>query len=215
MSIDTVETADIRRHSANVPARFEDPLAFFPEMMTKLFSLWVASTYPFASVGRKLSIHYTTTLNRRMAPAIKIGNSVTIEKSAWINTFDLSGPDDLRIVIEDRCLIGACDVISAKNRIHIERDVILGPSVLIQDHNHAYEDLDRPIRVQGLTPGGAIRIERGCRIGQGVAIVCPQGDLVLGQACIVMPNAVVLKSMPPYSLVGGNPARVIEQFDAR
>jgi serine acetyltransferase len=44
--------------------------------------------------------------------------------------------------------------------------------------------------------------------------VCAQGELVLGHHCVVTPNSVVLRSTAPYSLVGGNPARVIERFDS-
>jgi acetyltransferase-like isoleucine patch superfamily enzyme len=149
-----------------------------------------------------------------MAPAIKLGNSVMIRKDAWLNTFDLSGADDeLKIVIEDNCLIGARDVISAKNCIHIERDVILGTSVLIQDHNHAYEDITLPIKEQGLTNGGTIRIEQGCWIGQGAAIVCNDGELVVGRNSVVAANALVTRSFPPYSVIVGNPARLTRQFD--
>jgi acetyltransferase-like isoleucine patch superfamily enzyme len=195
-------------------ARFDDPLNFFPRVINKLYSLWVSATYPFANKGSNLSIHYTTLLDKRMAPAIKLGNSVMIRKDAWINTFDLSGAEDeLKIVIDDNCLIGARDVISAKNCIHIERDVIIGTSVLIQDHNHAYEDITVPIKAQGLTPGGTIRIEQGCWIGHGVAIVCGQGELVLGRNCVIAANALVTKSFPPYSVIVGNPARLARQFD--
>lgn len=194
--------------------RFQDPLSLFPRAMTKLFSLWVSATYPFASKGNNLSIHYTTLLNRRMAPAIKLGNSVTIRKDAWVNTFDLSEADDKpKIIIDDNCLVGARDVISAKNFIHIERDVIIGTSVLIQDHNHAYENIDLPIRTQGLTPGGTIRIEQGCWIGHGAAIVCGQGELVIGRNSVVAANALITRSFPPYSVIVGNPARLARQFD--
>ena len=41
--------------------------------------------------------------------------------------------------------------ISAKNRIHLERDVLVGQQVLIVDHNHAYEDITIPIVNQGIT----------------------------------------------------------------
>jgi acetyltransferase-like isoleucine patch superfamily enzyme len=195
-------------------ARFEDPLSFFPRAMTKLFSLWVSATYPFQSIGANLSIHYTTLLNRRMAPAIKIGNSVMIRKDAWINTFDISESDgEPKIIIEDNCLIGARDVISAKNSIQIESEVIVGTSVLIQDHNHAYEDIGVPIKRQGLTPGGKIRIEQGCWIGHGVAIVCNQNELVIGRNSVIAANALVTKSFPPYSVIVGNPARLARQFD--
>ena len=41
--------------------------------------------------------------------------------------------------------------------------------------------------------------------------MCDRGELVLGQHCVVTPNSVVLRSAPPHSVVGGNPARVIER----
>jgi acetyltransferase-like isoleucine patch superfamily enzyme len=194
-------------------ASFDDPLNFVPKAMTKLFSLWVSATYPFWSKGSNLSIHYTTLLNRRMAPAMKLGNSVMIRKDAWLNTFDIELDSEPKIIIDDNCLIGARDVISARNSIHIERDVIIGTSVLIQDHNHAYEDIRRPIREQGLTFGGKIRIEQGCWIGHGVAIVCNQDELVIGRNSVIAANALVTKSIPPYSVVVGNPARLVRQFD--
>jgi acetyltransferase-like isoleucine patch superfamily enzyme len=203
-------------HSIRNPSvRFEDPLGLFSQAITKLYSLWVSAIYPFAAKGRNLSIHYTTSLNRRVAPAIKLGNSVMIRKDAWVNTFDISEADgEPKIIIDDNCLIGARDVISAKNFIHIERDVIIGTSVLIQDHNHAYEDVTLPIRTQGLTPGGTIRIEQGCWIGHGAAIVCGQGELVIGRNSVVAANALVTRSFPPYSVIVGNPARLARQFDA-
>jgi acetyltransferase-like isoleucine patch superfamily enzyme len=191
---------------------FEDPLSFLARAMTKLFSLWVSTTYPFASKGSNLSIHSTCLLSRRIAPRIELGTSVVIRKDAWFNILpEASG--DVVITIGDNCLIGARDVISAKNAIHIERDVIIGTSVLIQDHNHVYEDIGLPIRAQGPTPGGRIRIEQGCWIGHSAAIVCNQDELVIGRNSVVAANALVTKSFPPYSVIVGNPARLARQFD--
>ncbi len=194
--------------------RFEDPVRILPRALTKLFSLWVRATYPFESAGSNLSIHYTTLLNRRIAPGIKLGDSVIIRNHVWINTFDLSGPGDIRIVIDDHCVINAQCVISAQTNIHLERNVMVSACSLIADHNHAYEDISRPIQTQGLTPGGTIRIEEGCWIGHGAAIVCGQGELVLGRNSVVAANALVTRSFPPYSVIAGNPARLARQFDS-
>ena len=193
-------------------AHFEDPLGLFPLGLSKLFTLWLRATYPFASLGRDLSVHYTFLVNRAMARRIKLGNSVIMGKDVWLNIVsDATG--DLNIVIDDNCCLGARSWISAKNLIHLERDVNLGPSVLIMDHGHAYENPNMPISKQPTTPGGKIRIERGCRIGQGAAILCSGRELVLGRNCVVAPNAVVVRSHPPNSVISGNPSRVIEQLD--
>jgi acetyltransferase-like isoleucine patch superfamily enzyme len=191
----------------------EDPANLLSLAVTKLNSWWVGATYPFASKGSNLWIHKTTLLSRRVASGIRIGNSVIIRNHAWINTFNLSGPDDIKIVIDDHCVINAQCVISAKNSIHIESEVMVSACSLIMDHNHSYEDITLPIQAQGITPGGTIRIERGCWIGHGAAIVCGQGDLVLGRNSVVAANALVTKSFPANSVIVGNPARLAKQFD--
>jgi acetyltransferase-like isoleucine patch superfamily enzyme len=194
--------------------RFEDPLNLVSWAVGKLYSLWVSAAYPFASKGANLFIHPSAILSRRVAPGIKLGASVIIRKNAWINTFDLLGKGDVKINIGDNCVINAECVISAKNCIHIESDVMVSACALIMDHNHAYEDIRLPIQAQGLTPGGTIRIEQGCWIGHGAAIVCGGGELVIGRNSVVAANALVTKSFPPHSVIVGNPARLARQYDS-
>jgi len=137
---------------------------------------------------------------------------VIIRKDVWLSII-ADSTCELNLVIDDNCLIGARSVISAKNFIQLEHDVILATSVLIMDHNHAYEDITLPIRLQGITPGGRIRIEQGCWIGQGAAIVCNEGELVIGRNSVVGANSLVTRSFPPYSVIVGNPSRLARQFD--
>ena len=198
------------RHSNNrLP--MEDPLRLIPRGLTKLYSTWVSLTFPFASVGQHLSVHYTCELKRVVSRQIKIGNSVCIGKDAWLNVAYPWG--EPKIVIDDKALIGPHCQISAKNCIHIERDALISASVLIQDHIHAYEDTTLSITEQSVTEGGRVRIGQGCWIGRGAAIVCTKGELVLGRNCVVGANAVVLRSFPPYSVIFGNPAIVIRRYD--
>ena len=193
-------------------AHIEDPMRLLPWALTKLYTLWLGATYPFASIGRNLSIHYTCVLSRAKAPQIKLGSSVIIKKDAWLNVI-VEAAGEPKIIIDDNCRIGARSIISAKNYIHLERDVTLDTSTLIMDHSHGYEDISRPSREQPPTPGGSVRIGHGCRIGHGAAIICPRGELVLGQNCVVVPNSLVTASAPPYSVISGNPARVVEKLE--
>jgi acetyltransferase-like isoleucine patch superfamily enzyme len=194
------------------PARFEDPVNTIIRCINKLYSMWLQATYPFSSCGRKLSIHVPCELSRRIAHQIKLGNSVLIRKGTWFNI--VPGLDrDLKIIIDDNCVIGRRNSISAKNSIHIERNVLLSSSVLIHDHAHSYEDITLPIRAQGVTPGGRIRIEEGCWIGNGSSIMCNGGELVIGRNSVIGAESVITKSIPPYSVVVGNPSRVVKHFD--
>jgi len=158
-------------------------------------------------------MHYTCRLLRPTAHLIKIGSSVYFGKDAWIGVSIMEAKDEPAIVIDDNAIINARVQISARNLIHIERDTLISTAVLIQDHSHGYEDLSKPIREQPITEGGRIRIEQGSWIGRGAAIVCTKGELVVGRNCVVGANAVVLRSCPPYSVVFGNPARVIRRYD--
>ena len=193
-------------------ARFEDPLSVLYRAVSKLYTIWLIATFPFASSGRKLSVHFCCMLARELAHHIELGNSVIIKKDSWLNIIS-DDTDEVKIKIEDGCIIGTRCTLSAKNLIHLEPDVITASSVLIQDHNHAYEDLNIPIRDQGVSDGGVIRIGKGSWIGFGAAIVCSRGELVLGRHCVVAANAVVTRSAPPYSVLAGNPARIIKQYD--
>lgn len=192
----------------------EDPLRLVARFPVWLYSKWVHATYPFAAIGKNVQFHYTWDFRRYGAHRVKLGNSVLIRKDVHFGVYcPNEETGEPMLVIDDGCVIMNSVQISARNRIHIERQVIVSSSVLIMDHNHAFEDVTIPIIEQGITAGGTIRIEQGCWIGRGAAIVCNQGELVLGRNSVVAANAFVTKSCPPYSVLVGNPARIATQFD--
>lgn len=196
-------------------ARFQDPLKLIPRILRKLHSEWLRMTYPFAAIGSKVSIHPTCFIDKKSAHRIQLGSEIRIEKDTCLG---LSVPveeerDEPVIVIDDNVVIHWRTQIGGKNRIHLERDVIIAQDVLIVDQNHAYEDTTLPIGDQGFTKGGTIRIGQGSYIGHGAAIIASRGNLVLGRNCVVAAHSVVTRSAPPYSVLSGNPAMIVRQFD--
>jgi len=192
----------------------EDPLRLLARLPTGLYSLWVRATYPFASIGRGVRVHYTWDFRKYLAHRVKLGNSVMIGKDVHFGVYcPKEEKGNPMLIIDDETVIMNRVQISARNCIHIERKVIVSSSVVIMDHNHAYKNVTLPIMEQGLTTGGAVRIEQGCWIGHGAAIVCNQGELVLGRNSVIAANALVTKSCPPYSVLVGNPARIARYFD--
>ena len=189
-----------------------DPLVVFSRILTKLNSLWVAAVYPFVHKGRNMSVHYSCDI--RNPQAIAIADDVDCHMDVWLHAWPGETSKGIPIVrVGSRVLIGRRAHISGKNHVAIGDDAILSAGVLIQDHGHSYEDPGQPIRTQGIVPGGKITIERGCWIGQNAAILCTEGELVLGENCVVAANAVVTRSAPPHSVVAGNPAKIIKQYD--
>ena len=92
----------------------DDHGQFFSRVLTKLNSLWVTATYPFASKGHNLSLHYASEISRRRAPGIRLGNRSRSGKTPGSTT---EGDRDIKITIEDDCRIAARCTISAKNSI--------------------------------------------------------------------------------------------------
>jgi acetyltransferase-like isoleucine patch superfamily enzyme len=136
-----------------------------------------------------------------------------MSKHAWLNVATDDPNGEPTIVIEDGCQISDGSIISAKNKIHLERYVNVAQQVLILDHNHAYDDVDVPIIKQGITKGGRVRIGEGSWIGRGATILCSRGELTIGRHCVVSANSVVTRSIPDYSVVFGTPATIIRQYD--
>jgi len=193
----------------------DDPLRIPRRVSIRLYSAWIRATYPLAAMGTDVEIHPVWDIRRYFAHRVSLGNSVYIGKDVQ---FGISCPDreekgEPVIVLEDNVGIGPHSQISARNSIHFERDVMVAARTLIMDHNHAYKDVSRSIRDQGITEGGRIRIGEGSWIGAGAAIICGSGELTLGKHCVVAANALVTRSFPDYSVIFGNPAVVLQQYD--
>ena len=61
--------------------------------------------------------------------------------------------------------------------------------------------------------GGSIIIEDDCYIGYGSVVVTGDKNLVIGKHTAIGANSTVTKSIPPFSVAVGSPARVIKQYD--
>ncbi len=112
---------------------------------------------------------------------IEIGDEVSLNRNVHLNA-SISG----KITIGNGCLIG--------------------PNVVMRTSNHIYLNIEKPIRKQGHTSGD-INLEDDVWIGSNVVIL---SNVRIGKGAIIAAGAVVNKNVPPFSVSGGIPAKVIK-----
>ncbi|MEI6140519.1 MAG: acyltransferase [Mariniphaga sp.] len=130
-----------------------------------------------------------------------LGDDSTIEDFCTIN----NGVGD--VIIGDRCRIGMNNVLIGP--VTIGNDTILAQNIVMSGLNHGYEDITLPPHDQKVTKSKII-IEDEVWIGANVVVVA---GVTIGKHCVVAAGSIVTKSIPPYSVVVGNPAKVIKQYN--
>ena len=157
---------------------------------------------------------------------ISIGEKSRISKNARIECIDffLNKRYTPQLIIGKHCRIGHQVHISTINRVEIGDNTNIGDRCLISDNNHGdfsknnytylnnpnipdvflLSEMERPLHSKG-----AVIIEHSCQIGEGSVVLT---GVRIGHNSIISSNSFVREDVPPYSIVAGNPAKVIRTF---
>ena len=106
--------------------------------------------------------------------------------------------------------IGPFALFSAVKGITIGNKVTFGPRVTIMAGNHNYREVGRymfDVHEKRDDDDAPVVIEDDTWIGSNVTIL---KGVTVGHGAIVGAGAIVTKDVPPYAIVGGNPAKVIK-----
>lgn len=115
-----------------------------------------------------------------------------------------------KIEIGDGVWFGTRNSFGCIDKIKIGNNVLFAGFVHITDHSHGYEDYDAPIMEQKLISKGPVIIDDDCWLGFCCEIL---SGVHIGKHSIVAAHSVVTKDVPEYSIVAGNPARIIKQYN--
>jgi len=130
--------------------------------------------------------------------AISIGPKSFIRSFAMIN----AGPPNGFIQIGSNTGIGQSTILYGNGGLKIGDNVMISGQCFVIASSHNYQNKDIPIINQGFTAKG-ITIADNVWIGAGVKIL---DGVTIGEGAIVGANAVVTKSVKPYTKVVGRPA---------
>ena len=126
----------------------------------------------------------------------RVGKHVNIEKGAIFNG---------EVVIGDYSGIGVNRELNGP--VTIGKYVMMGSEVVVYTRNHSSSRTDIPMQNQGYDSVRPVIIGDDVWIGRRV-IILP--GVQIGEGCIIGAGAVVAKDIPPYSVVVGNPAKIIK-----
>ncbi len=149
------------------------------------------SSYPFGKLGRYLRFVCARYLFK------SCGKNVNIEGGADFGYGNL-------ISIGDNSGIGVNAWIRAE--IEIGKNVMMGPYVIIYGRDHNFQDINKPMNSQGMSSYSKIVIEDDVWIGSRATIL---KGVTVAQGSIIAAGSVVVKNVEAYTVVGGNPAKVI------
>ncbi len=132
-----------------------------------------------------------------------LGENSTIEDFATIN----NGVGN--VIIGDRTRIGLGNTLIGP--ITIGNDIMFAQNIVMSGLNHSYEDLTMSIHDQKVSTKEIV-IEDEAWIAANAVIVA---GVRVGKHSVVAAGSVVTKDVPPYSIVAGNPAKLIKQYNTK
>lgn len=150
--------------------------------------------HPSANVSEKASIGNNT----------KIWINVQIRENAFVGEDSILSKDvyiDHTVKIGKRCKIQ--NSVSIYSGVEIGDDVFVGPNACFTN-----DKVPRAFNVDWKVT--ATHVKNGASIGANATIVC---GITIGEFAMVAAGSVVTKDVAPYTLVMGNPARVVAHID--
>ena len=153
------------------------------------------------ALGDDVVIDDHCTLIARSDRGITLGSGARLMHRVYLDTEGVDG----YIEIGDRVYIGTACLLHGHKGLVIGSDSLLAQNITITPYSHIFEDPERPIIAQG-GHTRTVTIGRDCYLGMSVTVLYSAD---IGDGAVVGSGSVVVKSVPPYSVAIGVPAKVI------
>jgi len=159
--------------------------------MYSLFAQHLPGNYtPYGFIHKRIRYFFCKPLFKSFGVNVDIGNKVTFFNSRECTIGSNSG-------------IGAWSSIGT---VKIGDNVMMGTHCLIISQNHRFNNVEIPMCQQGFQEDRPVIIDDDVWIGSRV-IILP--GVTVQRGSIIGAGAVVTKDVRSYSIVGGNPAKII------
>ncbi len=147
-----------------------------------------------------------TDLSHKKRGRIVLGDDVILLDHVRLVTGDTRTNKGAFIHMGSRIIVNVGCYLSGEGGLQIEDEVLIGPGAKLLSAGHDYDHEPVSIYQHGLTYG-TVTVEKGAWIGAGATIL---EGVTVGKGAVVGAASVVTKDVPAFSVVAGNPARVIK-----
>lgn len=151
--------------------------------------------------GKGVIVRRQTRLDVLPFNQFSIGDNTLIEAFTVVN----NGMGDVHI--GKNTLIGLSN--SLTGPLQVGDDVMFAQNVALSGLNHGYSDINIPIRQQECKTS-AVVVGNNVWIGANAVVTL---GVHIGENSIVAAGSVVTKNVPAYTIVAGNPARILKQYN--
>lgn len=139
---------------------------------------------------------------------ISLGENTYVMHGSVLHVYNFRGLPHSFIRIGRDSLIGELNVLRGQGGVTIGDRVYTSPLVQVLAVNHVFSDPARPMVEQGITAEGIV-IEDDVWVGAGAIIT---DGVRIGKGAVVAAGAVVTQDVPPHTVVGGVPAKVLREI---
>ncbi|MBR9775160.1 MAG: acyltransferase [Cytophagales bacterium] len=158
-------------------------------------------------VGRNFVAQDHCEINCLSQNGIIFGDKVTVGSYAMIRPTNLYGGElGEGLKVGNNSSIGPYAYIGCSGYIEIGNNVMMSPRVSIYAENHVFANPEVPMIEQGVKRS-FVKIEDDCWIASNAVILA---GVTIGKGSVVAAGSIVTKDVPPNSVVGGNPAKLIK-----
>lgn len=131
-------------------------------------------------------------VNVQIREGATIGKNCVLSKDVYV---------DCNVKIGDECKIQ--NSVSIYDGVTIESQVFVGPNASFTN-----DKVPRAFNTDWKIT--KTLVQQGASLGANCTIIC---GIVIGEYSMIAAGSVVTKDVPPYTLVAGNPARIVAKID--
>jgi acetyltransferase-like isoleucine patch superfamily enzyme len=136
---------------------------------------------------------------------LEVGEQTLFEPHVWITI-----GDDAHVRIGSGSFLNIGVMVASVELVEIGDHCMFANGCFVSDGGHRFDDPDMPVPWQGFTTKGPTRI--GDNVWCGANVVITSG-VTVGERCVIGANSVVTRDVPPFSIAGGVPAKVLRPIE--